>query len=101
MTVVWAHILNRRAPDFDTIQTWTCRYMNSGAGPQISDIPSNLSNGAFKGLCQESKFALYGTLVSFLLLGISMGVTIVTWMADKWAARQARKEGVEMGSIQS
>ncbi|OAL04978.1 hypothetical protein IQ06DRAFT_290948 [Phaeosphaeriaceae sp. SRC1lsM3a] len=101
MTVVWAHVLNRRAPDFDTIQTWTCRYMNSGAGPQTSDIPSNLSNSAFKGLCQESKFALYGTLVSFLLLGISIGVTVVTWMADKWAARQARKEGVEMGSIQS
>lgn len=35
----------------------------------------------------------------FLLLGISMGVTMVTWLADKWAARQARKEGAEMGSI--
>jgi ABC-type amino acid transport system permease subunit len=101
MTVVWAHILNRNAPDLDTIQTWTCRYKNSHPLPQDMSMPSNLSNLSFKGLCQESKFALYGTLVVFLLLGISMAFTIVTWMADKWAARQQRKEGVEMGTVQS
>jgi hypothetical protein len=101
MTVVWAHILNRNAPELDTIQTWTCRYQNSQSGLQTTEIPSSLSNATFKSLCQESKFALYGTLVTFLLLGISMAVTMVTWLADKWAARQQRKEGVEMGSIQS
>lgn len=101
ITVVWAHILNRNTPDRDTIQTWTCRYRNSQPLPQDTDVPSHLSNVDFKSLCQESKFALYGTLVVFLLLGISMVVTMVTWLADKWAARQQRKEGVEMGSIQS
>jgi hypothetical protein len=95
MTVVWAHILNRNGPELDTIQTWSCRYMNSHPGPQTSDVPSHLSNASFKSVCQESKFALYGTLVVFLLLGVSMVVTMVTWLADKWAARQARKEGVE------
>lgn len=64
------------------------------------NVPNRLSNGNFKSLCQESKFALYGTLVVFLLLGISMVVTMVTWLADKWAARQQRKE-VEMGSVPS
>jgi hypothetical protein len=98
MTVVWAHILNRNAPELDTIQTWTCRYMNSTPAIQSSEIPSKLSNDSFKSMCQESKFALYGTLVVFLLLGVSMVVTMVTWLADKWAARQARKaygEGAE------
>lgn len=61
-------------------------------------VPSSLTNSNFKGLCQESKFALYGTLVVFLLLGFSMVVTMVTWLADKWAARQQRKE-VEMGTV--
>lgn len=69
--------------------------MNSAPSPQTTDIPSNLSNESFKSMCQESKFALYGTLVVFLLLGFSMVVTMVTWLADKFAARQARKEGVE------
>jgi hypothetical protein len=100
MTVVWAHVLNRNAPDLDTIQTWTCRYMNAQPLPNTS-MPSNLSNDSFKSLCQESKFALYGTLVVFLLLGVGLAVTVVAWMADKWAARQQRKEGVEMGSVQS
>ncbi|KAF1914625.1 hypothetical protein BDU57DRAFT_478890 [Ampelomyces quisqualis] len=101
MTVVWAHILNRNAPELDTIQTWTCRYQHSERVAQTSYIPSNLSNSTFKSLCQESKFALYGTLIMFLLLGISMAVTMVTWLADKFAARQQRKEGAEMGTIPS
>lgn len=63
-------------------------------------VPGRLSNGNFKSLCQESKFALYGTLVVFLLLGISMGVTMITWLADKWASKQQRKEA-EMGNIPS
>jgi hypothetical protein len=101
MTVVWAHILNRNAPELDTIQTWTCRYMNSADAPSTG-IPGKLSNDSFKSMCQESKFALYGTLVVFLLLGVSMVVTMVTWLADKWAARQARKaygEGAETISM--
>lgn len=61
-------------------------------------MPDGMGNSNFDALCQESKFALYGTLTVFLLLGVSMGVTIVTWLADKWASRQQRKE-VEMGNI--
>lgn len=61
-------------------------------------VPSKMGNKAFKSLCHESKFALYGTLTVFLLLGISMAVTMITWVADKWAARKERKEGVEMGA---
>lgn len=101
MTVVWAHVLNHNAPDLDTIQTWTCRYQNQHSLPQDTKFPSNMGNGSFKSLCSESKFALYGTLVVFLLLGASMGLTLATWMAEKWAARQQRKEGAEMGSLGS
>ena len=61
-------------------------------------MPAGMGNGDFKSLCHSSKFALWGTLVVFLLVAASMGVTIVTWIADKLAARQHRKE-VEMGSI--
>lgn len=100
MTVVWAHVLNRNTPSLDTIQTWTCRYQRSHPLPQNMGVPDHLGNSDFRSLCQESRFALYGTLVVFLLLGISMGVTMVTWLADKFAARQQRKEGVEMGTVQ-
>ncbi|KAF1833087.1 hypothetical protein BDW02DRAFT_397993 [Decorospora gaudefroyi] len=102
ITTVWAHMLNNNAPEVDTIQTWTCKMQNSqGVLQDLPDeiaMPPGMSNGDFKSLCQESKFALYGTLVVFLLVGASMAVTMVTWMADKWAARQQRKE-VEMGNI--
>ncbi|KAF2034090.1 hypothetical protein EK21DRAFT_57366 [Setomelanomma holmii] len=100
IAIVWAHLLNRNTPDQDTIQTWSCRYQSQKPTKQ-TNVPSYLSNGSFKSICQESRFALYGTLVVFLLLGISMAVTCVTWLADKWTARQSRKEGVEMGSVQS
>ena len=60
-------------------------------------MPHNMGNMAFGSLCRESRFALYGTLTVFLLLGMSMALTMVTWLADKWAARQHRKEGGEMG----
>ncbi|KAL5117950.1 hypothetical protein ACEQ8H_004095 [Pleosporales sp. CAS-2024a] len=95
MTTVWAHILNSNAPDRDTIQTWTCRFANDRPEVGSSQVASHLSNDSFKSVCQESKFALWGTLIVFLLLGASTGVAVVTWCADKWAARQARKEGVE------
>lgn len=101
VTVVWVHILNNNAPEIDTIQTWTCKYKSDQPVPQDIETPSNMGNSNFKGLCQESKFALYGTLTVFLLLGISMGLTMVTWLADKWASRQSRKEGIEMGSVSS
>tara|TARA_R110002003_G_scaffold130_3_gene12170 strand:+ start:14053 stop:14742 length:690 start_codon:yes stop_codon:yes gene_type:complete len=101
IAIVWAHILNRNTPEQDTIQTWSCRYQNQKPQAQDAALPSYLSNKDFKGICRESRFALYGTLVVFLLLGISMVVTMVTWLADKWTARQSRKEGVEMGSVQS
>lgn len=97
ITVIYAHMQNHNAPEIDTIQTWTCKYKNSQPLPQDLGVPGNMGNSGFKSLCQESKFALYGTLVVFLLLGASMAVTVVTWLADKWAARQSRKEGVEMG----
>ncbi|KAF2274668.1 uncharacterized protein EI97DRAFT_96390 [Westerdykella ornata] len=95
VTIVYAHILNSDSPEQDTIQTWTCKYKNSQPMEEEFRLPSEMGNGAFKSICMESKFALYGTLVVFLLLGMSMLLTIVTWLADKWAARQSRKE-VEM-----
>lgn len=102
ITTIWAHMLNNNAPEVDTIQTWTCKMQNSQ--PLAQDLPGDIAmpagmgNGDFKTLCGASKFALAGTLIVFLLVGASMGVTIITWMADKWAARQQRKE-VEMGNI--
>lgn len=102
ITTIWAHIVNGNAPEIDTIQTWTCKMQNAHPTrqnlPTSIAVPSGMGNGDFKSLCQESKFALYGTLVVFLLVGASTAVTCVTWMADKWAARQQRKE-VEMGNI--
>lgn len=67
-------------------------------------VPSNMGNSNFGALCRESRFALWGTLTVFLLLGLSFGVTCVTWGVDKWVARKERKggkEGAEMGSISS
>lgn len=117
VTVIYVHILNHDAPERDTIQTWTCKYKNDRPLEQSVDVPSELGNDAFKGLCDESvsttsqrqrmdvdfdvsanieqKFALYGTLVVFLILGLNTVVTFVTWLADKWSARKLRKE-VEM-----
>ncbi|PSN75043.1 hypothetical protein BS50DRAFT_567793 [Corynespora cassiicola Philippines] len=100
VTIIYAHILNNNAPELDTIQTWTCKYKDSRPLQQDPQMPSNMGNGNFSGLCRESKFALYGTLTVFLLLGASMGLSIVTWLADKWTARQQRKE-MEMGQPQS
>lgn len=98
ITTIYAHMLNSNTPSIDTIQTWTCKYKSSQPLPQDTQMPDGMGNSNFDALCQESKFALYGTLTVFLLLGVSMGVTIVTWLADKWASRQQRKE-VEMGNI--
>jgi hypothetical protein len=55
-------------------------------------LASNMGNGNFESLCHQSKFALYGTLVVFIMLGVSMGLSVVGWMADKWSERQERKE---------
>ncbi|KAF2124705.1 hypothetical protein P153DRAFT_370621 [Dothidotthia symphoricarpi CBS 119687] len=94
ITVIWAHILNNNAPEFETIQTWTCKYKNGKPLKQDIAVSSNVGNSNFGSLCNESKFALYGTLIVFLLLGLSMVITMVTWLADKWVSRQARKEEV-------
>ena len=53
-TVIYAHILNHNSPDIDTIQTWTCKYKNSKPLSQDLSIPSNMGNGLFKSICQES-----------------------------------------------
>lgn len=93
VTVIYAHIINNNAPELDTIQTWTCRYRNSQPViKQSADLPSSMANSNFDSLCKESKFALYGTLVVFVLLSANMGLAVVTWLADKWAARKTRKE---------
>lgn len=91
-TVIYAHILNNDAPELDTIQTWTCKYKNSRPLQQDLDLPTNMGNGNFNKLCHESRFALYGTLTVFLLLGASMALSLLCWLADKWSARQSRKE---------
>jgi hypothetical protein len=102
ITTIWAHMLNNNAPEVDTIQTWTC--MMQSAQPVDQNLPADIAvpagtgNQDFKGVCRESRFALYATLIVFLLVGVSLGVTVVTWLADKWDARQRRKE-VEMGNV--
>ncbi|KAH9870185.1 hypothetical protein J1614_007108 [Plenodomus biglobosus] len=96
-TTIYAHILNNNTPALDTLQTWTCKYSASSPLPQDVAMPSGMGNANFKSLCHESRFALWGTLVVFLLLCAGLGVTVVTWLADKVAARQRRKEGLEMG----
>jgi hypothetical protein len=95
-------MLNNNAPEIDTIQTWTCKMQS--AQPVSQDLPADIAmpagmgNGAFKSVCRESRFALYSTLIVFLLVGLCMVTTVVTWLADKFAARQQRKE-VEMGNV--
>ncbi|KAK3209218.1 hypothetical protein GRF29_69g1181886 [Pseudopithomyces chartarum] len=91
VTVIYSHILNNRE-EFDTIQTWTCKYKHSAPMQQDIALASNMGNGNFESLCHQSKFALYGTLVVFIMLGVSMGLSVVGWMADKWSERQERKE---------
>lgn len=58
-----------------------------------------MGNSNFGSICRESRFALYGTLITFLLLSASMVLSFVCWCADKYAARQARKNGGEEGSV--
>ncbi|KAH6644522.1 hypothetical protein C7974DRAFT_408195 [Boeremia exigua] len=100
ITTIWAHILNRQAPEVDTIQTWACNYQHSSPLKQDMSLPANMGNSNFGALCRESRFALYGTLITFLLLGASMVLSFVCWCADKYAARQARKTGgTEEGSV--
>jgi hypothetical protein len=93
-TLVYAHILNSNSPDLDTIQTWTCKYKGSTSLVQDLDMPmpSDLGNGNFGALCRESQFALWGTLVVFLILSMAVGLSFATWLADKWAQRAERKE---------
>ncbi|CBX99695.1 hypothetical protein IAQ61_005053 [Plenodomus lingam] len=98
-TTIYAHILNNNTPELDTIQTWTCKYSVSSPLPQDRAMPAGFGNGNFGSLCRESRFALWGTLTVFLLLCGGLAVTIVAWLADKVAARQRRKEGVEMGDV--
>ena len=100
ITTIWAHILNRQTPDIDTIQTWTCKYQHSSPLKQDLSLSSNMGNSNFGSICRESRFALYGTLITFLLLGFSMVLSFLCWGADKYAARQARKNGSsEEGSV--
>lgn len=100
ISTIWAHILNRQTPDIDTIQTWACKYQHSSPLKQDLSLPSNMGNSNFGSICRESRFALYGTLITFLLLGFSMVLSFLCWGADKYAARQKRKNGnVEEGSV--
>ena len=99
MTTIWAHILNHNVPRSDTIQTWSCKWKGSQPLQQDESVPGDMGNSSFGGLCSESRFALYGTLVVFLLLGVSVVVGMMGWVADKWAARRQRKDGVEMGGV--
>ncbi|KAF2642130.1 hypothetical protein P280DRAFT_468572 [Massarina eburnea CBS 473.64] len=91
-TIIYAHVLNNQAPDFDTIQTWTCKYKNGHPLQQDLAMPSNMGNANFASLCHQSKFALYGTLVVMLMLIGSSALGVLGWCADKWAHRQQRKE---------
>ncbi|KAF2749787.1 hypothetical protein M011DRAFT_456550 [Sporormia fimetaria CBS 119925] len=97
VTVIYAHILNSNGgnTERDTIQTWTCKYQNGTPFQGDVALLPNMGNENFGSLCRESRFAVYGTLIVFLLLGFSLVLTILAWAADKWAARKSSKE-VEM-----
>lgn len=102
-TIVYAHVLNAQAPQGDTIQTWTCR-LQSDVTMQSTPQSSFSNNASFSSLCGESKFALYGTLVVFILEVLSFGVAIGGWIAEKLAERKQKKayrdgiDSLEMGS---
>ncbi|KAF2715658.1 hypothetical protein K504DRAFT_31457 [Pleomassaria siparia CBS 279.74] len=102
VSIIYAHLLNYNSPSMDTIQTWTCKYKNSNSLAQDIPLPDELGNNDFGAICRESQFAIWGTLVVFLMLMVGVGLTFVAWGADKWAARQERKEvEKEMGSLQA
>ena len=94
--VAYSHIVNRDVSEIDTIQTWTCKYKSSRSLPQDISIPKNMGNTLFGSMCEESKFALYGSWTVFFFLCVSIGMTVVTWLAEKWSARQQRKQGIDM-----
>ncbi|KAF2431609.1 hypothetical protein EJ08DRAFT_696401 [Tothia fuscella] len=81
-SIVLILILNRRAPESDTIQTWTCKFslnipnaMIMPDGVQSAD----LSNDLFGTLCRESKFGFYG-MVSVLVLQFLLFISVIA----KW-----------------
>ncbi|KAF2843825.1 hypothetical protein M501DRAFT_1006262 [Patellaria atrata CBS 101060] len=98
-TVVYAHILNGNSPNLDTIQTWTCRFKNAKQADEFN-ISASESNNTFATLCSESKFALYGTLIVFLIQGLMLFVAIVGWVVEKWAQRKNNKEWKDTGSVE-
>ena len=78
-TVIYAHILNHNSPDIDTIQTWTCKYKNNKPLSQDLNIPSNMGNGLFRSICQESVCH-----ISLQILGSEQILTIVTGICPLW-----------------
>ncbi|KAL1630230.1 hypothetical protein SLS56_005055 [Neofusicoccum ribis] len=98
---IFAAVLNKNAPDVETIQTWTCKFQGKRPANTSISVPSGVSNHEFGRLCAESKFALYTTLVVFLLQGFMLVVAIFGWCIEKWYARKQRKQyGSEHGSVE-
>ncbi|KAF2143308.1 uncharacterized protein K452DRAFT_307459 [Aplosporella prunicola CBS 121167] len=91
ITVIYVHVINHSAPDTETIQTWTCKVKGQKPGPGSGRLASAISNGDFGRLCTESKFALYTTLVIFLLQTAMLVGAIVTWCVEKYSAHKQRK----------
>jgi hypothetical protein len=62
-TVILAHVLNHMSPDYDTIQTWTCRFDQTPPMGPDHQMQANLSNNNFSQLCQESVSQCFTRLV--------------------------------------
>jgi len=99
-TIVYAHILNGNSPSLDTIQTWTCRFDDAKQAVDNLSVPTGESNKMFSQLCHESKFALYGTLIVFLLQGLMLVVAVFGWVIEKWTQRKSNKEWKDGSSVE-
>ncbi|KAK7716867.1 hypothetical protein SLS57_006550 [Botryosphaeria dothidea] len=98
---VYAAVLNKNSPEVETIQTWTCKFKGKRPSDASISVPSSISNSEFDRLCSESKFALYATLVVFLLQGFMLVIAVFGWCIEKWYARKARKQiDNEGGSVE-
>ncbi|OJD30099.1 uncharacterized protein BKCO1_6600034 [Diplodia corticola] len=89
---VYAAVLNKNSPSVETIQTWTCKFKGKRPSDTTISVPTGVSNQEFSRLCAESKFALYTTLVVFLLQGFMLVIAVLGWCVEKWYARKQRKQ---------
>lgn len=99
--VVLVTILNRRSPNSDTIQTWTCKFSTNVPDLSLVSQSVDLTNQKFSLLCGESvrkspplhetgvvlthyqQFGFYG-MISILCLEFVLALAVTArWFTDK------------------